>query len=179
MNVIQELQEFTGDDELYNQLLLAAQSSGDGDSDGDLPDAAESGVPVEFSLDSLLAESMEAISKEQGMRAARKRLARGDVGEVDRLAIEATLKKWDMERVWLAQASVVLFAVQQCHNCGASHRHFVGYFERQSHRTSKIMRWQRVEYSSVVMSGLPRESKEETEQVALCYDCSQSLGWEA
>jgi hypothetical protein len=119
---------------------------------------------------------MTAVRQEQATKEARKRLARGDVGEAERLAIEATVRKWDMERVWTAEASVAWFAVQQC-ACGGKHKHFVGYFQRQSHRTSKIMRWQRTDASGVMLSNLPKELKEEIEQVTICSECCGISGW--
>jgi len=174
MDIIQELQDFTGEEGLHLHGHSEAQSTLD--SDDNFPDAEDPSAG-NFSLDSLLAESMSAVRQEQATKEARKRLARTDCSDADRLAAEALVKKWDLERVWTAEASVAWFAVQQCSVCGCAHEHFIGYFERQSHRTSKIMRWQRIDAAAVAVSKLPRELKEEVERVDLCSVCCHTSGW--
>lgn len=151
MDTLTELQDFTGEDSPQDQELASLEEG--------------------FSLDSLLADSMAAVAREQKVKESRKRLAKGNLGEQERLEIEATVQRWDLERVWTPEASVAAFQVQRCANCGSLHHHFVGYFQRQSHKTSAIMRWQRTDASQIATSQLPRERKEDVSEVPLCHSC--------
>lgn len=152
MDALAELQDFTGDP-----------------TDTDIQEVAS--LEEEFCLDTLLSDSLKAVEQGQKAKEARKRLAKGGLSDGERIAIEATVNKWELERLWNAQASVMLFGVQHCTGCGGNHRHFAGYFQRQSHKTSLIMRWQRIDASQVAASALPKEVKEDVVEVSVCYDC--------
>lgn len=130
----------------------------------------------EFSLDGLLAESLRAVEQEKGAKEARKRLARGNLEGKEREEIEATVRKWELARVWTARASVIMFEVQHC-ACGCSHRHFSGYFQRQTHNTSSIERWQKLDSAQVAASPLPKEVKENVTEVLVCHSCCNQQGW--
>lgn len=152
MDIITELQDFTGED-------LTAE------------DQAVEGINEEFCLDTLLADSLKAVEQDQRIQASRKRLAKGGLEDAERLAIEATVRKWELERLWTPQASVMMFEVQVCNGCGTRHQHLAGYFQRQSHKTSQIERWQKIDASQATISPLPREVKENVTDVPVCYSC--------
>lgn len=152
MNTLTALQDFTGEELTTEDQVVAS-------------------LEEEFCLDTLLSDSLLAVAKDQTVKDARKKLTKGGMDELERAYIEAIVHKWELERLWDMQASVMLFEVQHCTNCGAKHHHFAGYFQRQSHKTSKIMRWQKIDASQVAASSLPKERKEDVVAVTACHSC--------
>lgn len=138
--------------------------------------AAQSGED-ELSLDSLLADSMKNVAQDKKLKESRQRLAKGGLSDSERSEIEAKVAEWELARLWNPAASVACFDVQVC-QCGSKHEHFIGYFQRQLHKTSKIDRWVRVDRAAVMASTLPREIKRTEYPTEICADCAGLLhGW--
>lgn len=128
------------------------------------------------SLDDLLAESMADKRKSDAVKASRFALSKGGMPAADRDAIQAHVRSWEAKREWLPQAAVVMFARQRCNSCGHFHTHFLGYFERQTHRTTKAERW--IPGLKPQDDKLLRESKYQDTQAEMCEDCAEVAGFE-
>lgn len=129
-----------------------------------------------FSLDDLLAESMAEKRKADDVKVARVSVAKGGLSQADKDALTASIRSWEAKREWLPQAAVVMFARQQCLGCGQFHTQFLGWFQRQQHRTSKIERW--IPSIKPHDDKLLRESKYQDSHAEMCEDCAEHLGFD-
>ena len=130
----------------------------------------------DFSLDDLLAESMADKRKADEVKGARVAVAKGGLSQADKDALTASIRSWEAKREWHPQASVVMFARQQCLGCGQFHTQFLGWFQRQKHRTSQIERW--IPSIKPHDDKLARESKYQDSHAEVCEDCAEHLGFE-
>lgn len=130
---------------------------------------------AEFSLDDLLAESMEQKKKAEAAKEARQRLAKGNIDKKTRALLQAQVDEHEMKVMWTVQAGVALIHRQWCDNCDCCHNQFRGYFQRQKHRQSKIDRWVKTEKQN--LDGLPKEVKYEDEIVESCEECAALEGF--
>lgn len=126
-------------------------------------------------LDSMIAEGLGAKQKAREIKLARKKLAVGGITTAERDLYKQLVEEWELKREWTPAASVIMFDTQWCTNCGTSHRHFIGFYQRQDHKTSKISRW----IASPMRDSLqlPREVKEITETIPVCSSCCAAAGW--
>jgi hypothetical protein len=124
----------------------------------------------EFSLDALLRESLQEVAAAQKVKAAKKALKTGLANAEETAMLQRLVANWEIGRLWLPRATVVMFDVQRCTTCGAKHSHFVGRFQRQEHRTSTAMRWVRAS-EAPMQAGLPEEVKENEHLTDLCASC--------
>lgn len=138
---------------------------------------AESMAGAAFSLDDLLAESMKAKKDEMDVRASRALVAKGGVDPEARKAMEASIRAWELKREWTAEADVAMFSRQFCEQCDCYHVQFLGFFQRQSHRQSKVARWVKAGELPKPAKKLPKEVKYEDELVANCEDCAKLAGY--
>jgi len=130
----------------------------------------------DMSLDALLAESMADKVRNETVKASRFALSKGGMPAADTAFIQAHVRSWEAKREWLPQAAVVMFARQQCTGCGQFHTQFLGYYQRQSHRTTKADRW----VASVKPQDdlLLRESKYQDSVAEICEDCAEHAGFD-
>ena len=133
-------------------------------------------LDLPFDLDALLADSLAAKAEAAKGKAIRKTLATTQLNSAERAELSEKLALWETKREWTPKANVLVLATQQCLSCGSLHTHIVGTFQRQSHRHSKIDRWIKPEVSAS-SNDLPKETKEEVTQVAMCFDCKEQFGW--
>jgi hypothetical protein len=124
----------------------------------------------EFSLDALLQESLQEVAAAQKAKAAKKALKTGLATAEEAAMLQRFVANWEIGRLWLPRATVVMFDVQRCTTCGAKHSHFIGRFQRQEHRTSTAMRWVRAS-EAPMQAGLPEEVKENEHLTDLCASC--------
>jgi hypothetical protein len=124
----------------------------------------------EFSLDALLQESLQEVAAAQKAKAAKKALKTGLATAEEAAMLQRLVANWEIGRLWLPRATVVMFDVQRCTTCGAKHSHFIGRFQRQEHRTSTAMRWVRAS-EAPMQAGLPEEVKENEHLTDLCASC--------
>jgi hypothetical protein len=124
----------------------------------------------EFSLDALLQESLQEAAAAQKAKAAKKALKTGLATTEETTMLQRLVANWEIGRLWLPRATVVMFDVQRCTTCGAKHSHFVGRFQRQEHRTSTAMRWVRASEAPMQVD-LPEEVKENEHLTDLCASC--------
>ena len=127
-------------------------------------------------LDSLLAESITTSTKKAEVIRARKALQRGNVIGAERAKLQAIVAKWELEREWNVVGQDALFETQQC-KCGNVQYHFLGFFQKQQHRTSAITPWLTVDEGTRTLEELPRGIKEELFQVPICIKCAVRSGW--
>ena len=127
-------------------------------------------------LDSLLADSMTNISKKAEVTRARKALHRGNVIGEERAKLQAIVAKWELEKEWNVVGADALFEVQQC-KCGNVQHHFLGFFQKQEHRTSKITRWLAAVDGVRTLEDLTKGIKEELFEVPVCIKCAVKQGW--
>jgi uncharacterized membrane protein YecN with MAPEG domain len=127
------------------------------------------------SLDDLLQESMQVVIARKELKAARPKLTDQRVGSPERKEIEAKIREWEQASEWKPAAVTAMFLTQVC-RCGTQSIHFKGLFQRQSHRTSTLSRW--ILTSTPAHLNLPKEQKYDTEQVAMCYRCCDSKGFQ-
>ena len=130
----------------------------------------------DFSLDDLLAESMADKRRADEVKIARISVAKGGLPQADRDALTASIRSWEAKREWLPRAAVVMFARQQCQGCGQFHTQFLGWFQRQQHRTSKVERW--IPSIKPQDEKLLRESKYQDSHSEMCEDCAEALGFD-
>jgi hypothetical protein len=128
------------------------------------------------SLDDLLAESMAEKRKADDVKAARFSVANCKMPQAERDALTASIRSWEAKREWLPQAAVVMFTRQQCLGCGQFHTQFLGWFQRQKHRTSQIDRW--IPSIKPHDDKLLRESKYQDSHAEMCQDCAEHLGFD-
>lgn len=124
-------------------------------------------------LNALLFESLNAKKDALRVREARKTLANGGMSPADRDATAAMVKEWELKREWTPRSNTMILDVQHCTNCGKKHSHFLGLFQGQEHKTSKITRW----VSAAPVVGLPKVLKEQVNHVAICIGCAPAQGW--
>jgi len=157
--------------------LTAAQTS---DSPLDILEDLNADLALTMAKDSiledLLTESMVDKRRADDVKAARFTLSKGGLPQADRDHIQATVRSWEAKREWQPQAAVVMFARQQCQSCGQFHTQFLGYFQRQTHRTTKADRW----IASIKPQDtlLLRESKYQDSHAEICEDCAEHLGFD-
>jgi hypothetical protein len=124
----------------------------------------------EFSLDALLQESLREVAATQKAKAAKKALKTGLATAEEAAMLQQLVANWEIGRLWLPRATVVMFDVQRCTTCGAKHSHFIGRFQRQEHRTSTAMRWVRAS-EAPMQADLPEEVKENEHLTDICASC--------
>jgi hypothetical protein len=124
----------------------------------------------EFSLDALLQESLQEVAAAQKAKAAKKALKTGLANAEEAAMLQRFVANWEIGRLWLPRATVMMFDVQRCTTCGTKHSHFVGRFQRQEHRTSTAMRWVRAS-EAPMQAGLTEEVKENEHLTDLCASC--------
>lgn len=143
--------------------------------DADLDDLLKSSME-EFSLDDLLKESLAQKRDEASVKAARSIVAKGGIDPEARKSMEASIRSWEMKREWNAEADVAMYQRQFCQKCDNYHVTFLGLFQRQSHRTSKVARW--VPAGTVpAVKGLQKEAKYEDAMALMCEDCARDAGY--
>lgn len=130
---------------------------------------------AEFSLEGLLAESMQQKHKADAAKDARQRLAKGGVDKKTRAQLEALVTEHEMKVMWKVEAGVVMIHRQWCNGCDCCHNQFRGYFQRQKHRHSKIDRWIKTDKQN--LDGLVKEVKYEDEIVDTCEECAALAGF--
>lgn len=130
----------------------------------------------DFSLDDLLAESMAEKRKSDEVKVARLSIAKGGLPQADRDALTESIRSWEARREWRPQAAVVMFSRQLCSGCGQYHTQFLGWFQRQTHRSSNIDRW--IPSIKPHDDKLLRESKYQDSYAETCEDCAEHLGFE-
>jgi hypothetical protein len=129
-----------------------------------------------FDLDSLLDESIKLRAEAGNIKGAREALAKGGMSAAERDAVQATVRAWELRREWTPVASTLLFSRQMCQTCKSFHTHTLGYFQKQQHRTTGIMRW--IAAIKPIDKSLPREAKYEDSLVAICHECADLEDWE-
>lgn len=130
---------------------------------------------VLFSLEDLLADSMKLKRDGEGAKLARALLAKGGLEVEARMRMQADVRAYELKVEWRSLSAVAIFRRQWCDACGLCHIQFVGYFQRQKHRNSKIDRW--VKSTAQGMEGLPKETKYEEEAVEICEECAALAGY--
>ena len=136
-----------------------------------------------MSLDDLLSDAMldlsqKASEKEEAARAraARKSLktSSGNMSSSERDLLRSVVAQWEITREWQPVSDVAMFDVQHCTSCGCDHKHFVGFFQEQTHRQSMhSTRW----VAGTATGELPRKRKENVTPVAVCSNCCSDQGW--
>lgn len=128
-----------------------------------------------FTLDNLLSESMAAQAERDKYKQIRKNLAEGKVPTAERDANQELLRQWEAKREWNKAADVIGFERCRCKGCGQFHTIFMGYFEKQTHRSNtSISRW----VSVTKLSGsLPKEVRYSDHDVPTCEDCADFAGF--
>jgi len=129
-----------------------------------------------MNLDDLLAESLQEQSDRQSAKEARKALAEGRAAPEERGALNKLVRGWEEKREWNPAAAVVMFSRQMCNGCGKFNCHFLGFYQRQSHKTSRADRW--IPHTKPTDETLPREAKYQDSVVECCEDCAEALGFE-
>lgn len=128
-----------------------------------------------ISLDDLLADSMQQKKDAEAVKLARSLLAKGGVPAESRKRMEEQIRSHEMKVQWTAKAAVAMFDRQWCAECGLCHIHFLGFFQRQEHKTSKIARW--LKSPKEQMGALPKETKYEDTEVETCEECALLAGY--
>jgi len=130
-----------------------------------------------ISLDDLLCESLAERKTTESVKAARQLLAGSTkLSSDEREAIQQSVRSWEVKREWLPQASVVMFSRQQCQGCGEFHKTFLGFFQRQTHKHTKVDRW--IASTKPTDTSLARESKYQDSHCELCEDCAELMGYD-
>ena len=129
------------------------------------------------SLEALLSESVKLQSDAQRYKDQRRSLSKSWLTPEERRAIEASVHSYELRREWFPKANTVMFTVQRCVSCSSLHHHFIGYFQRQEHRTKLASRW--VKADMTLIDTLPRERKENFEEVSTCIACCLNSQWGA
>lgn len=133
-----------------------------------LRDVKDSGDNV---LDDLLAESMQAKAESDLAKRARHALHQKDskLGKREKEELQSVIRTYEARREWYAKADVVYFHVQHCTNCGHSHKHFLGFYQRQLSRFTNVDRWVRAEANS--SKNLPKETRTDVSYTNICSAC--------
>lgn len=129
-----------------------------------------------FDLDALMEESMDQINASAAVKLGRKKLKDTRISNKERIEIEETIRKWELAREWKPAATAAMFQTQYCNHCGSIHSVFAGIFQRQVHRSSKIVRW--VLTSAAVDEALPKEVKHSDKTTVMCVSCVQGMGFQ-
>lgn len=132
----------------------------------------------EFSLDDLLNESMAQKKEADAIADIRKVLSKtqGMIAGT-RAALERTVRAWEAKREWHMKATVAMFSRQFCDNCDYCHLHFLGFYQRQTHRHSKADRWVQMEKGAPVNPAFPKESKYKDSIAEMCEECAMEAGF--
>lgn len=128
-----------------------------------------------FDLDDLLADSMQQRKDADAVKLSRSLLSKSGLDPEARKRMEAQVREHEMKVQWSAVAAVGMFSRQWCAECGLCHIQFIGYFQRQTHKTSKIVRW--LKSTKQQMDGLPKEAKYEDHEVETCEECAGAAGY--
>ena len=130
-----------------------------------------------ISLDDLMSESIVERKSREDVKAARALLAGSTkLSLEERNAIQQSVRSFELKREWIPQASVVMFARQQCQSCGDFHKTFLGFFQRQTHKHTKIDRW--IASTRPTDTFLSRESKYQDSHCELCENCAEVMGFD-
>ena len=135
------------------------------------------GSEQEFSLEGLLSEAMQDVNEAKRMKEARQKMLRGGMSPAQKLQLEQDLIKYELIKMWDVQAYSALFHTQLCQCCGSRNRHFLGYFQRQQHRSSMIDRWVIAGIEHLSAHKYPKEVKETLEVLPTCHTCAVVDGW--
>lgn len=126
-------------------------------------------------LDSLLAESLEAVNVEKEAKAARERVKRGGQSVAQRQEDAERIRRWELAREWETVANVALFERHTC-QCGKHSTIFRQLLTRQTHRTLRhSTRWQTTDK---VDTDLPYEVVVQKWESPMCVQCSDIFGFE-
>lgn len=125
-------------------------------------------------LDDLLAESLENVSLELQAKAARKKIGDTRLNKKEQEEIQATIRRWELVKDWKPAATVAVFHEQVCLNCGYVHSIFSGLFQREVNKKAHGQRWVKPEVPNMK---LPKERKEHSEEVDLCWNCAEEFGF--
>lgn len=141
----------------------------------DLLATGTSGVVDDFDdLDQLLKESLSSKSDAKRVQSARRALASKSATDSEREELSKLVAEWELKREWTPVSNTIMFEAQRCCNCGSAHEHFIGFFQRQEHKVSKITRW----VKAVHNDSLGKEVKISESPVGICSNCRSSRGWE-
>jgi len=132
-----------------------------------------------FDLDDLLAESLEEATASAAVKSGRKRLQDSRISKREKDEIEAKIREWELAREWKPAAAVHIFNTQTCTHCYSENSTYSGLFQRQIHRSSKIMRWVLDVNGSGSNDGLPKEHKSSSTEVTVCVECCAQQGFGA
>jgi len=127
-----------------------------------------------FDLEKLLNESLSRKADEKRIKEARRSLSQGGITPAERQAMREMVQDWELKREWNPKFNTLMLDVLECTHCGSKHKHFVGTFQQQEHKTSKVTRW----VTSGVVCQLPKNLKENVTHVGICSDCADMQGWE-
>lgn len=133
-------------------------------------------VDGSFSLDSLLSESLQEAAATHQAKVARATIANGAIAKADSEALTALVRQWETRREWLPKAAVVMWSRQRCQCCGRDSVQFLGWYQRQSHRSNGSDRW--VQSFRPTDAKLPRESKYQDAFAETCELCAEAEGFE-
>ena len=134
-------------------------------------------------LDQLLSESIAIQDDKDNGALYRKQIAKGGLTKEELAHIEFKLQEWESRREWETVANVALFRYTTC-ECGAWHKHFVGLYYRQNHRTMKTAKRlvaAKQNLNDVVvtaqLASVPNEVIHETRHAAMCEACAGAKGF--
>lgn len=152
--------------------------------------------PLTISLDTLILEVSEVVLEGDRMRKLRRSLAGVEIGAdgkekfvveprdlcgltpTQRLALRATLVKWEAEAEWFPQSFVAVEQVDHCAACGKDEAHIVGVYQYQVKRTdAKVKRFVLWAPEEATDKALPRTFMSMERTVALCTKCLWEQGW--
>lgn len=124
-------------------------------------------------LNALLSESVATRDEAQRVKDQRKLLASGKLTGAERQSTEALIRSWEIRKEWIAVASTQMFSQQTCTACGGVHHHFIGLYQKQVSKVSKVFRW--IKSDEVANKGLDVEAKLEESFAPVCADCSPAF----
>lgn len=134
-------------------------------------------------LDQLLSESIAIQDDKDNGALYRKQIAKGNLTKEELAYIEFKLQEWESRREWETVANVALFRYTTC-ECGAWHKHFVGLYYRQNHRTTKTAKRlvaAKQNLNDIIVTAqiatIPNEVLHETRTTAICASCAVSKGF--
>ena len=131
---------------------------------------------AEFSLDSLLTESMAEVAVAKKAKENRTRLAIGNLHPEAKAALLLEVREHELKVDWIVKAAVAVFNRQFCASCECVHIQFEGFFQRQLHRSSKAERWVKSNKQSMLPT-LPKEVKYEESETETCEECCGLEGY--
>jgi hypothetical protein len=158
-----------------NTIIHTATPAADLSSDLDvLEDLLTPAAADDFSdLNALLNESVAARHEAQLVKDKRRLLANNKIPAEERLGVEALIRSWEIRKEWIAVASTQMFSQQTCTACGGVHHHFLGLYQKQVSKVSKVFRW--IKSDEVANKDLPTEAKLEESFAPVCADCSPAF----